>query len=281
MTWKNSILDKLTGRFDNKVFHIYDILEVPELREKYSKGTLYRVLHDLVKTGRIERLGRGTYKIKANESRTHRITITDRLAFSESLTVKLIPGSPTEAKELLHNKGIEFMITGEAVLYRYIHNLPKRLIDLIYVTKGSGEIAVSTLREAGLRALLNPAKNEVNLALESFSERDIFVVREFSELAGNIGGLASLERALIDLYFETTRKKIPYPKEEVARVFLNVLRDEPVSYSRLIEFANRRGIGSEMLEVLEFVNPSISSKKKTKNKRALEFLDILRKLGWR
>lgn len=157
MTWKNSILDKLTGRFDNKVFHIYDILELPELREKYSKGTLYRVLHDLVKTGRIERLGRGTYKIKANESRTHRITITDRLAFSESLTVKLIPGSLTEAKELLNNKGIEFMITGEAVLYRYIHNLPKRLIDLIYVTKGSGEIAISTLREAGLRASVKPS----------------------------------------------------------------------------------------------------------------------------
>lgn len=190
-------------------------------------------------------------------------------------------GSPMDAKELLHSKGIEFMITGEAVFYRYIHNLPKRLIELVYVVKGSGEYAVSTLREAGLRALLNPTRNEISVALESFSERDLFVIREFSKLTGNVNGFASLERALVDLYFETTRNRIPAPKEEVARIFLNVLEKEPISYSRLITFAARRGIGNEIREILNFVNPTVSPTKKLGNKQAVEFLDLLHKLGWR
>jgi hypothetical protein len=280
VTWENSILEKIREKFDSKVFHTYDAISLYELTKKYSKGTLHRVLNDLVKTGKIERLGRGTYRAKTNGTKTSE-NIVDRLTFSDRLTVKLIPGSPMEAKELLYTKGIEFMITGEAVLYRYIHNLPKRLIELIYVTKGSGELAVSTLREAKLRALLNPTMKEIEFALESFTERDLFVIREFSELNGNVNGFASLERALVDLYFETTRLKIPFPKEEVARTFLNVLRKEPISHSRLKEFANRRGIATEIIDILEFINPSVSPSAKTTNKRATEFLKIIEKLGWR
>ena len=279
MTWENSILEKIREKFGDKVFHTRDAIGLYDLNTKYSKGTLHRVLNDLVKTGKIERLGRGTYRAKINGTETNE-NMVDRLTFSDRLTVKLVPGSPMEAKKLLHGKGIEFMITGGPVLYRYIHNLPKRLIELIYVTKGSGEIAVFTLREAGLRALLNPTVKEIDLALESFTERDIFVIREFSELIGNVNGFASLERALVDLYFETTRRKIPFPKEEVARIFLNVLRKEPISYSHLIEFASRRGIAAEILGIIEFFNPSISPSTKTKNKRAMEFLDIMEKLGW-
>lgn len=279
--WENTVLDNLRDRFGTKVFHTRDVIDICELKAKYSKGTIYRALHDLVKTGKIERLGRGIYRAKINDSKSNESIITDRLTLSDRLTVKLIPGSPMEAKELLHSKGIDFMITGGPLFYRYIHNLPKRLIDLIYVTKGAGEFAVFSLREAGLRALLEPTKGEISMALENFSERDIFVIREFSELFGNVNGLASLERALVDLYFETTRGKIPFPKEEVGRIFLNVLRKEPISYSRLIEFANRRGIGKEIQAILEFINPSISSTEITRNRRALEFLDILQKLGWR
>jgi hypothetical protein len=279
VTWTNTILNELCERFDCKVFHTRDVLDVPELTTKYSKGTIHRVLHDLVKTGRIERLGRGTYRAKSNEAKSNNTALSDRMTFSDRLAVKLVPGSPTYAKELLNSKGIEFMITGEAVFYRYIHNLPKRLLELVYVVKGSGEYAVFTLREAGLRALLDPTRSEIGMALESFTERDLFVIREFSELTGNFNGFASLERALVDLYFETTRDRIPFPKEEVARIFLSLLEKEPISYSRLLTFAARRGVGNEIREILNFVNPSVSPTEKPRSKRVLEFLDLLHKLG--
>ncbi len=255
-------------------------MEIHKLEKKYSKGTIHRILHDLIKTGRIERLGRGTYRTKPYKDKDNKL-VADRINFSNRLAIKLVPGAPMEAKELLYNKGIEFMITGEAILYRYIHNLPKRLLELVYVASGSGEYAVSILREAGLRALLNPTRKEVSVALEIFSERDLFIIREFSELPGNVNGFACLERALVDLYFETTRNRIPFPKEETARIFLNILDKEPISYSRLTQFAARRGIREEILEILNFISPTVSSIKKTRNRRALEFLDLLHKIGWR
>jgi hypothetical protein len=237
MKWENTVLQALRAEFNDKVFRSKDVIKLLKRQNNYSKGTVYRALHDLVKAKTVERLGRGTYRVHVRE-----VKITDRLTLSDKVIVTLIPGSSEEAKKILHGKGVEFMITGPALFYRYIHNLPKRLVELIYVIRGSGELAVLSLREAGMRALLNPTRNDITLALENFPERDIFVVREFSELLGNIKGTASLERALVDLYFETTRNRMPFPEEEAARIFLKVSRNEPISHSRLLMFANRRGI---------------------------------------
>ena len=276
MKWEDIVLEALRTEFNDKVFRSKDAIKLMKRRNNYSKGTVYRALHDLVKAKVIERLGRGTYRV-----RFHEVTVTDRLTLSEKVIVTLIPGSPEEAKKILRGKGVEFMITGPALFYRYIHNLPKRLVELVYVIRGAGELAVLSLREAGMRALLNPTRNDVSLALDNFSERDIFVVREFYGLLGNIDGTASLERALVDLYFETTRRRIPFPEEEAARIFLKVLRNEPISHSRLLMFANRRGIGREIDALLDFVEPMTSSSAKVKNKHAKDFLKTMEAVEWR
>jgi len=276
MKWEDIVLEALKDEFDGKVFRSKDAILLLRRRNNYSKGTVYRALHDLVKAKTTERLGRGTYKVRFRE-----VAITDRLALSDKVIVTLIPGSSEEAKRVLRSKGVEFMITGPALFYRYIHNLPRRLVELIYVIRGAGELAVLSLREAGMRALLNPTRNAVTLALENFAERDIFVVREFSELLGNIDGTASLERALVDLYFETTRNRIPFPEEEAARIFLRVSRNEPISHSRLLMFANRRGIEKEIDVLLDFVQPMTSSRPKVMNKHVKDFLKTMEAVEWR
>jgi hypothetical protein len=270
MNWENRVLETFRAEFHDNIFHTKDAFNLLKARKRYSKGTVYRVLHDLVKTGMVERLGRGIYRVHV-----HEVPITDRMTLSDRVVVKLIPGSSKIARKSLRDKGIEFMITGAPLFYHYIHNLPKRLMELVYVTKGAGELAVFTLREAGLRALLNPTSKEISLALENFPERDFFIVREFSELLGNIDGMASLERALVDLYFEATRGKTPFPEEEVGRIFLRVLKNEPISHSRLLMFASRRGIKKEIEAVLEFLGPGAPSTVRTANKHARNFLRII------
>jgi hypothetical protein len=279
MSWEKEILDIISKEFGDKVFYTKD---VTSLCKNYSKGSLYRALHDLVESKKLERLGKGTYKVKTN--RVTNKEFSDRLTISDHLTVKLIPGSPMAVKKILEDKGIEFMITGVPVLFSHIHYLPRRLIILIYVSRGSGENAVFTLRKSGWKALLEPSLNDINIILETTTDRDIFVVREYSKLTGNYNGFASIERALIDLYFETTREKIPLSKEELARILLNVFRDEPISYSRLKEFANRRGVGCEIKEIIDFLDPPVDGnhrKMHDLNKRGLEFMDLLKKLSWR
>jgi hypothetical protein len=276
MKWKNIALETLKTEFHDKIFRTNDATRVLKTQRRYSKGTVYRVLHDFVKAGSIERLGRGTYRIRMRE-----VAVTDRMVLSDRLIVKLIPGSSEKAKELLRKRGIDFMITGPPLFYRYIHYLPKRLTELIYVVRGAGESTTSALREGGFRALLNPTSSDISLALENFPERDIFVVREFSKLLGNIDGTASLERGLVDLYFETTRRKIPFTEEEVGRVFLKVLRGEPISHSRLLMFANRRGIEEEMKAIIESIEPGASTRFKPKNKHVENLLRVMEEVDLR
>jgi Fe2+ or Zn2+ uptake regulation protein len=237
--------------FNGNSFNTKDAFEVLNAKKGYSKGTVYRILHDLNNEGLIERLGRGIYRIHTI------VEIKENISVSDKIEVVVIPGPLMKAKKLLNEKGIEFMITGESVLYRFHHHLPRRLIHLIYVIKGSGEYAVISLKEIGLRAILNPKLSEISMALDNFSERDFFVIREFSVLYGNVNGMASLERALVDLYFESTRKKIPYSEEEVGRIFSKVLRNERINISNLFMLASKRGIKDEIKVLLKFIKPEI------------------------
>lgn len=251
MRWERKALDVLRFNFNGKSFSTKDAFEVLNVEKGYAKGTVYRILHDLNDKGLVERLGRGIYRIPKI------IEIKEKIKLSDKVEVKIIPGPLSEAKNLLNEKGIEFMITGGSVLYRFYHHLPRRLIHLIYVIKGSGEYAVNSLREIGLRALLNPKLGEISMALENFVERDFFVIREFSVLLGDSDGCASLERALVDLYFESTRKKIPYPEEEVGRIFSKVLRNERMNISNLFMLASRRGIKEEIKVIIKFIMPEV------------------------
>jgi hypothetical protein len=269
MKWEDKALEALRSEFRNRIFSVKDASNILHKKRGYSKGTVYRILHDLYKRGLADRLGRGIYRVPMVLEPKEKIIVSDKVS------VDLIPGPLTKTRELLRSKGIEFMITGSSVLYRYLHHLPKRLIHLVYVVKGAGEPAVTLLREAGLRALLNPNSNEISLALENFPERDIFVVREYSELLGNVDGNACLERALVDLYFESTRKRMSFPEEEVSRIFLKALRTESISLSRLFLFANRRGIKEEMKAIAKFIEPEIPVEVKARNKYVRKFLKAM------
>lgn len=260
MGWKNTALEVLKSKFNSGIFGVKGAFKALNERKGYSRGTVYRVLHDLCKEGSIERLGRGIYRVGKVVELKETVVISDRIS------AELIPGPLTKARDLLINSGIEFMITGGSLLYRSFHHLPKRLIHLIYVRKGAGEATVALLREAGLRTLLTPSRSEINMALENFPERDIFVVREFFELLGSVNGNASVERALVDLYFESTRGRIPFPEEEVGRILFKVLRTEPISLSHLFMLASRRGIKGEMEAVAKSVQPDLPIKAKSENK---------------
>jgi hypothetical protein len=273
MKWEDVALEVLKTEFESEIFRTKDAFKALKEKKGYSKGTVYRVLHDLYKKGLTERLGRGIYKVRKTAELKESLTISDRL------TVELIHGPLTKARELLKKKGVEFMMTGSSLLYRFFHHLPKRLIHLIYVRKGSGEATVTLLREAGLRALLNPRLSEIDVALENFPERDIFVVREFFELLGNVDGNASVERAIVDLYFESTRKKMPFLEEEVGRILLKVLTTEPISLSHLLMLAGRRGIKREMEAIVKYVRPDLPIKVSSENKhvrRVLSGMEALR-----
>jgi hypothetical protein len=253
MGWNEEGLKVLDAKFGTKTFTAEDAVKLLSKEKGFSAGTTYRLIHDLVGKGKLAKLGRGFYRFP----RKIKISLSDTVKLSESTSTMLVHDVDEIAKRALLAKGIKFMITGPSLLYTFVHHFPRKMIHLIYVTKGGGENAMEALKEADLRCLLRPSRDEINLALNEFPERDLFVIRESLDIEGETNGIALLERALVDTYFETTRRRIPLSPEEFGRMTSNVFATRKVSISRLLLLAGRRGIRAEIRTILERLLPGL------------------------
>ncbi len=246
MSWEEKAHRLLRLRLGGKPFAASEAARVLSKERKLSIGTTYRLLHDLVRTGRLEKLGRGLYHFPSKPK-----AILGEIAGRPASSGTSLPEADETVRRVLEDRGIRFMITGPSLLYPFIHHFPRRMIHLVYVMEGGGESAREALREVGLRALLRPSREEIRLALEEFPEDDLFVLREISDFRGESNGVADLERALVDTYFETTRKRIPFPPEELGRIASRAISTGRVNVSHLLMLAGRRGVKGELRTVLE------------------------------
>jgi hypothetical protein len=279
MTWEEKSANLLIKRFGRRAFsteEAYAALRThSRVKGGYSLGSIHHLLYALCKNKELLRLGRGLYAFPSSPA----IRLAESVHISDKLVVDLIPGALAEAVTALKSKAIEFMATGPSVLAKYHHYVAMRLLHLIYVLNGTGEEAIETLRGKHFMALLNPSLREIELTLETRPEANIFIVREFSSLEGSVEGRALLERALVDSYFETTRRKIPFPEGEVVRIFANVFRNETISLSKLTMFARRRGIAPEIAAVFNALKHTVEKPKSlppASAKHVTEFLSHLK-----
>ena len=240
--------ERLKGRFGSAPFSAREAFAALNGELGYSRNAVYQVLHELAENRLLVRLGRGIYM-------TAETRVEGWAGLSVEAAVEVASEPLRRAVDVLRGSGVEFMVTGPSVLTRFHHHLPRRLIHLVYVVDGAGEFAVTSLREANLRALLNPGRREVDLALEAFRDGDIFLVREFARLEGSMDGWATLEKAVVDTYFEATRRRIPYSEVEVGRIIARVFREGKVNVTRLLKLAGRRGVREEFKTIVKEVIP--------------------------
>ncbi|HID85928.1 MAG TPA: hypothetical protein EYP55_00945, partial [Anaerolineae bacterium] len=204
-----------------------------------SKSFLFKILHELVKEGHLTRLGRGIYAFDGSKR---------ELAVSLSETGRKI-------HQALYPEGIDFAITGLDVLLTFTHHLLVRFPHLVYVQRGSAEWARETLRQEDFACLVEPTEREIRIGLELAEESELVILRETSDLYAVTRGVASVERALVDLYFESTRRGYPIPVSEVGRILFDALRSTRINYTRLLRWAMRRGIDAEIRDALAGFSP--------------------------
>lgn len=273
MSWLDSSLKDLKKDYDNRPFSVRKAALTLEKEKGYARNTVYVVLHELHKRGSLIKLGRGIYQVPVHNSH---VDLPASFTVLNRLTVEISSGELSKAVEALKEKGIEFMVTGPSSLTRFHHYLSRRYIHLIYVVQGGGEYSVKTLRDAGFLALLNPNRKEVETILESVNDKDFFIIRQFTDLTGNVTGRASLERALVDTYFEVTRGKIPFSEVEVGRIIANTFREENIDVTHLLHLASRRGIRDEFNTVVKEIIPNFPVDSLSRSKHVRNVLQGVR-----
>lgn len=214
----------------------FTLEEVVAVTEE-SKEKAYVILNKLIRSGRIDRIGRNFFTFGKH---------------GEEAVVTL-SGMILDIKEILIEGGISFQITGPDIVQGYVNLIPKRLIHLVYVAKGSGEWAKKELESRKtIFCLLNPSKKEVKSLFSRF-EDDLVVIREVGDtsLGYSRGGIARVEKALVDLYFEATRRRIPFDISELANILSNILTRTKIDIIRILRMARRRNIEGEFGQILK------------------------------
>lgn len=196
------------------------------------------LLSNLSRAGRIVRLRRGLYTLD-----------TRSLEYRKPKLGEEIRG----AIERLTGDGVSFVLTGVDILLPFVQHMPTRITHLIYAAPGAGSWAQSLLKDFKLTPVLEPTLQEIQKMLEIIPEEsELVVLREKASRMASKDSLATLERAFVDLYFEATRKFIPFSVQEAAYIFVNMKAAVTLNKPAMSRYAHERMIRGEIGDILEF-----------------------------
>ena len=242
MNWDLKYAEELKERFKDRPFTV----DLARGVGHYSSNVTYRLLAEVVKKSLIARIGRGIYVAD----------ISAAIAPSDAKVEHEVPPEaiPQVAKKIIcilsRERDLDFMLTNMSVLAPFMHLLPNRLVHSVYVKPGNGERTLEMLNGNGMKCILEPKNAErVDEAL-SLVDGDLVVIRETKGLVGRKGHLATVERALADLYYESTRDKIPISPAEVGRILRNAIAHGGINITKTTKLSSWHHLDKEMRGVL-------------------------------
>jgi hypothetical protein len=226
-----------------------------------KRSSVLWLLSIFTASGKLVRISRGIYSFsdKKNSFRTP--------TFSPEIN---------NAISTLQNEGVSFVLTGLDILLPFVQHQPNRILHLLYTATGGGSWAQSLLKSENFTPLLEPNLQEINTIIDVIEDRsEIIIIRERASILGSKESVATLERAFIDLYFESSREMIPFSFQETAYIFMNLQSSVKLNTARLLRYSKERSIRDEyedILNALEDPRAHVSSE------RAQKFLSILGKI---
>ncbi len=240
----------LRERFQDKPdFTIPDAASV--LQEKQS--TLYWTLHRLTHNGYISRTGQGLYSFQ-NRGAESMQPIISRLA--------------SRILDVLRETGHDFFISGLDILTIFMDHVPETYPVLLFAGKSDAdEVAdILSMNKIDVVSSTNIQNYSAIRRMSSIGEIALLIPTQEFTYAAN--GLATFEKAFVDLYYEVSRRNYPLSIQELVRIYLNMRRRMSLNTNRMVKIASRRNIQQDIRYIVE--HNAITN-------AAIEFVDNLRK----
>jgi hypothetical protein len=222
------IKEQLKGRTSFTVSDARNILEEKE-------PTLYWTLSNLARNGIIARNGQGLYSFEIKEKEIQPI-----LSFLAQRILKI-----------LQESGQEFFISGLDILSIFMEHIPETYPVLLFVNKYSLTEISETLSRSHIDTISSSVLRDYSPLRQMASIKELTLLIPTREFTYAENGLASFEKAFVDLYYEVTRKNYPLPIQELARIYINMKRRTSLNTNRLIKIASRRNIHQDLRYIIE------------------------------
>lgn len=229
--------------------------EVQKVFPGMKKSSLYWNMYKLVEEGYVKRVRNGIYAF--NEWRGKR-------AVAISIMAETI-------KNILDETGFEFYISGLDILLKYMQHVPEQYPIIVFVEKEAKDEITDVLKMNHMEVVEPLHIKTMHENYVYSGQDDIQVVLYLTENFENSeNGLASIEKAFVDLYYAVTRNSYPVALQELVRMYENLIRLGNIDKKKLITVAAKRSIQYD----IRFITES-----KFITDQAIKFVEILKKEG--
>jgi len=225
-------LEALTNSIPGEVFTVADAEEVLGL----SKRSVSFILKGLADKGLIVRTGRGTYSIHGKPI--------------PMLDVETLPETSRTLHEALSSEGILFALSCLDILSGFTHLAIRRFPNFLWVEGGSEDWAMEVASKVGFTPIREPTSTQLPVALEFTADANPVIIRKTSIFYATKGGLARVERALVDLHYEVTRERYPLDGGELMRIFYYALTTISIDFPKLLRYSGMRHLRHEIKWIL-------------------------------
>lgn len=229
--------------------------EVQKIFPEMKKSSLYWNLSKLVEKGYIKRIRNGVYAF--NEWKGKNPIYLSR--------------SADYVKDYLDETGFEYYISGLDILSKYMQHVPEQYPVIVFVEKEAKEEIHDNLSFKGID-VVEPTqiKKMYEDAIYSGNNNIQVILYPTGNFSYSEDGLATIEKAFIDLFFAVSRNGYPLSLQELVRIYQNLSRLGNIDKKKMITVATKRNIQYDIRFIVEsqFIT-----------EQAIEFVEILRREG--
>lgn len=201
-----------------------------------SKRSVSLILSELVNEGAISRTGRGIYSF-ADKPTT-------------LVSVETLAKNSKELYRALESEGVEFALSCLDILEAYTHLMLRQYPHFCWVLRGSEDWAMEAIEKAGFAPIRDPNSDQLSIGLGLAPVNRLTVIRKTTIFYAANNGLASVERALVDLYYEVTRERYPLDTAELIRIWYSALTTVSLEFPKMLRYAGLRRFRSEIEWIL-------------------------------
>lgn len=235
---------------EQATFYTEDVQAIfPEMKP----ATIYWNLSKLVEAGYLKRVRMGVYAFNEWKGKT-KISLTD---------------DGKRVQELLDETGFEYFISGLDILQRFMQHVPEQYPMILFIDKSAHEEIANNLVGGGFD-IVKPSEIKQryeNLILTGADKKQI-IVYDTENFDYENEGVATIEKAFVDLYYSITRNGYPLSLQELVRVYQNLVRLGNIDKKKMITVSTKRNLQSDIRLIVE--TPYITDD-------AMQFAAILRK----
>ena len=218
---------------EQATFYIEDIQRIfPDMK----KSTLYWNMSKLVDGGYLKRVRNGVY------------------SFNEWKGKKNVSLSQTAEKirDILDETGFDYYISGLDILQKYMLHIPEQYPIVICIQKESKNELTDILTNHFYEVVEPRRLKEKYEAIQyNGKNNDIIIIYLTENFEDSEDGLATIEKAFVDLYYAVTRNGYPLALQELVRIYENLVRLGNIDRKRMIAVAAKRGIQCDLRFIAE------------------------------